>query len=115
MRLVILIQNNLFSPDQSISPASLLDPNTQTIKLPEGIYTICFSAKNDIGNATLYHRPKRWLQQSFYRYLYATINGVLINTIVNSPVNPFIAQTVSDGGINSTLQFNNPTGVAIPG
>src|SRR5665647_2777687 len=102
--------NNLVT--SGVSLASLKDANNN-IKLPAGVYRICFLAKQ-VDPAS--GQPGANLSDpnlgcgSFTVQSTQPINGVIITTMVIPPVNPAISQAVFTGGIKPTLLFNGQGG-----
>lgn len=87
-----------------VNLASLRDANNQ-IKLPEGVYRICFSADNDgpisapgTGCAT------------FTIAAAQPANAVVINTRLIPPASPDIVKYINGGNVKPTLTYNNPQG-----
>lgn len=104
--------NNLVT--SGISLASLKDANNN-IKLPAGIYRICFLAKQ-VDPAS--GQPGANLSDpnlgcgSFTVQSTQPTNGVIITTMVIPPLNPLISQAVFTGAIKPTLLFNGQGGNA---
>jgi hypothetical protein len=102
--------NNLVT--SGISLASLKDANNN-IKLPAGVYRICFLAKQ-VDPAS--GQPGANLSDpnlgcgSFTVQSTQPTNGVIITTMVIPPVNPAISQAVFTGAIKPTLLFNGQGG-----
>jgi len=93
----------------------ITDPNNPgVLKLPDGIYTICFfsrSYNNCAGVPDCFTSdPNLGCSNPF---TIATCsqpqNGMLITT-VTPPINPIITQSISEGKVRSGLQFINPPG-----
>jgi hypothetical protein len=77
--------------------ASITDGTGRINKLPDGTYNICFSAI-DFNNMVI----------STGCATFTIGCGSLINTIITSPINPVIANSVTSGIVNSTIQIRNP-------
>src|SRR4030095_14916823 len=93
----------------------ITDPNNPGVmKLPDGIYSICFFSRSDNGCSPgpfdcFNSDPGQGCTNTF------TIvncsqpqNGMLMNTTVIPPINPLIAQSISAGSVKASLQFTNP-------
>jgi hypothetical protein len=90
-----------------IDLASITDA-TNNIRLPDGNYRICYYARYLNSNNTLGENASNPNQGcGNFTIECNPINGVQINTNVPGPVNPFIAQTIQAGGINSRVQLNS--------
>ena len=99
--------DNFFPTNLIVSPGAPPLNINGDIKLPDGTYNICFFAKyfDTLEAFSDLTSPMLGCSNNFI-IACAPINGALINTIVTPPVNPIIEQTVSAGGVKSTIQFN---------
>lgn len=82
-----------------IDQTAIADPSGIRVgKLPDGNYSICFTARNLQNDSLLASHCNNF-----------TIScGVLINTIATPPVNPIISKSITDSRIHSTIQIRNP-------
>lgn len=83
------------------------------ITLPGGTYRICYAARQfdpatgQLGN---FISDSNLGCGNFTVISNQPANAVLITTTAIPPVNPFISQAISNGGVIANLQFNNPGG-----
>ena len=102
--------SNLVSTDIPLS--AVTDPSTNEIVLPDGIYNICFYAKEYKGNCP---NPSGCIVSNTacsnsFTIACSPVNSMQINTIAKAPLNPFVAQAISLGGVSATVQLNKPPG-----
>lgn len=98
------IESNLVP--NGVNLASLRDANNQ-IKLPEGVYRICFSAVD--GNNNPVSAPGTGCA-TFTVPAAQPGDAVVINTRLIPPANPDIVKYISGGNVKPTLTYNNPRG-----
>ena len=94
--------------------ASITDANGD-LRLPDGDYRICFEARrfqNGQLGGVVSQKDILGRCADFTVVCSQTINGSTINTNVNSPASPLIAQFISGSSINSSIQFKDPSGCA---
>ena len=84
---------------------------SNNIKLPDGIYRICFYARQyDPASGVGAFVSDQNLGCGNFSIATQSAGSVIINTNVTPPANNFILKTIDNGRVKALLQYNNPTG-----